>query len=299
MAEKDVDQLNENEQYQPPENSAGIGFGETGIVRGALGEDFNTHQQEKRKQTIALASVAIIGVGIVVLGFWQMKNNLALPWPTVDEEGKAIAVQQEKPKDIADEDIEVLKQRDSDGDQISDFDEYYIYGTSAYLADSDSDGDSDYDEIQNGEDPNCEKGKQCFRTAEFVESGLGVETAETGLASQTGSKNSLLNISADDLRYLLVKSGKVSEEQLKIISDEDLLGMYKQMLAENPDLVKKFEAQAGSGENSQSAGGQITISDIKKALLSQGISESEISAFSDAELIKMYEEAVEKVKEKQ
>lgn len=298
MAEKDTDQIYADEQNSPPQDSGEIGFGETGILRSEPGQDFNAHQQEKRKQTIALVSIAVIGVGIVLLGFWQMKNNLALPWPAVDEASKAISVEEPKEKDITDEDVEVLKQKDSDADKISDFDEYYIYGTSAYLADSDSDGDSDFDEIQIGEDPNCEKGKQCFKTAKFVESGLGESAAGTGTVAPASSKNSLLNISADDLRQLLVKSGKVSADQLKIIGDEDLLAMYKQMLAENPDLVKKFEAQVGLGSNSEQAADGVTIVDIKKMLLGQGISESELNAFTDAELIKMYQEALENVKEK-
>lgn len=42
---------------------------------------------------------------------------------------------------------EVLKQRDTDGDGISDYDEIFVYGTDPLNPDTDGDGISDYDEI--------------------------------------------------------------------------------------------------------------------------------------------------------
>ncbi|MBI5077254.1 hypothetical protein HZB94_02650 [Candidatus Falkowbacteria bacterium] len=293
MREEDKKEFPADEPEIQPDVNVEKGFGATRFAQSNPVDDFNVYQREKRKQIIALTGVAVIGIGIVIIGFWQLKNNLTLPWPAAPKDsGTAVSASQVIEKmDISDEDPAVLKQKDSDGDKISDFDEYYIYGTSAYLADSDSDGVSDFDEIQNSEDPNCEKGKQCFRTGEFVEAGLS-----EGTKTESSPKSSLLNIDADTLRKLLAQSGKISEDQLKIISDADLIEMYKQMLAENPDLVKKFEAQANEDKSSAPTEGSVTIVDIKKMLLSQGISESELNAFGDAELTKMYQAAFEKVK---
>ncbi len=45
------------------------------------------------------------------------------------------------------------KEKDTDRDGLSDYDERYIYGTSPYDQDSDNDGYSDYDEVKAGTDP--------------------------------------------------------------------------------------------------------------------------------------------------
>lgn len=47
-----------------------------------------------------------------------------------------------------------LYNEDTDGDGLSDYHEYFVYGTSLLLTDSDGDGQSDYDEITAGTSPN-------------------------------------------------------------------------------------------------------------------------------------------------
>lgn len=59
------------------------------------------------------------------------------------------------------DELAALKTKDTDRDGLSDYDEIYVYQTSAYLADSDSDGIPDPVEIARGTNPNCPEGKAC------------------------------------------------------------------------------------------------------------------------------------------
>ncbi len=274
-------------------------------------ETYYDYKKNRKKQQIAVAGLAIVGAGILIMGFIQIKNIIQIPWPTSGQSGEPAivsAVQKNAVTDLKSEDPQKLKTQDTDEDGLSDFDEVYIYETSAYLADSDSDGVSDIEEIKNSEDPTCPIGVKCFSTA----SGSG--TSASGNTEDIVSTDlDLTNISASDLRALLLKSGKVNADQLKLVDDQTLLDMYKKMIAENPDMSAFAEASVDKAKaiqtkkptdssvsapaNKAEAVAQlknISIDEIKKSLIDQGADPELLKQVDDVTLKNLYLEALDK-----
>ncbi|MEK7158946.1 MAG: hypothetical protein AAB766_00385 [Patescibacteria group bacterium] len=278
-------------------------------------ETYYDYKKNRQKQQIAVAGLAIVGAGILIMGFIQIKNIIQIPWPvSKTEPGQAVAQTSKKEVavDLKNEDPKKLKTQDTDEDGLSDFDEVYIYETSAYLADSDSDGVNDIDEIKNSEDPTCPIGVKCFATASGTSetsktlnqtlrdgSGQASETSETSEVEMTD----LTNLSASDLRALLLKSGKVNADQLKLVDDQTLLDMYKKMIAENPDMAKAIQTKkptdssVSAPANKAEAVAQlknISIDEIKKSLIDQGADPELLKQVDDATLKNLYLEALDK-----
>jgi len=263
-------------------------------------ENYYDYKKNRRKQQIAVAVLGVVGAGILILGFIQIKNIIQIPWPvSKNEQGQTIVKTDSKKEtvDLKSEDPKKLKSQDTDEDGLSDFDEVYIYETSAYLADSDSDGANDLDEIKNNEDPTCPIGVKCFSTA----SGTS-EASETSETSEINMTADPLNLSANDLRALLLKSGQVNADQLKQIDDQTLLEMYKKMIAENPDLAEKINVSsstsvvetAGTKTEAIEQLKNISIDEIKQSLLDQGADPELLKQIDDATLKNLYLEAVDK-----
>jgi len=284
----------------PPENRGGL----------LGGKDFN------KRQNIALAVVGVVGIGVVVLGFLQLNKILQVPLPTTGKEGQVVQSAPEAPQGPAEEDPEILKKQDTDGDGINDFDEYYVYETSIYLADSDSDGVSDFDEIMSNENPNCPKGQNCFRANEAPADSGGSDfsgsSSTTSTATGAGSAGALpvTDVSADDLRKVLSQTGQFSLQDLAEVDDQVLLDLYQQVLADNPDLAKMtIEPAANTTEDvvDDIASGVDTMdqaiqqmqtlspAEIRKLMLEQGFDQATLDQVDDETLKILYEEALKEV----
>lgn len=147
-----------------------------------------------------------------------------------------------------------LKTKDTDNDGITDYDELNVYTTSPYLADTDSDGIGDNDEIAKGSDPNCPEGVVCKEVApstpadssdldEDITSqatqGLNSEAESNGeisdaaeITTQEDANAQLKNLTAGQIRQLLLDSGQVTQVQLNGISDEELMRVYREIVAQ-------------------------------------------------------------------
>jgi hypothetical protein len=133
-----------------------------------------------RGQKIATGVLAVFAVLVIGLWFAQFRKSIISPLRTA---GTGQELAQDENSD------EALKNKDTDADGLSDWDELNLYKTSPYLEDSDSDGFSDKEEINNGADPNCPAGRQCFS----AESSAGEENQNTGLPADINSLDNLSN----------------------------------------------------------------------------------------------------------
>ena len=143
---------------------------------------------------------------------------------------------------------EELKTKDTDSDGLSDYDELNVYGTSPYLKDSDGDSYSDKIEIDSNNDPNCPKGTEC-RTGLPAQAGQTVpagsspqfnELTPPAQGNETATPpTDLSSMTPQELRTLLLATGQVTEDQLKLIDDATLMQMYQETLKEQEQTVQQ------------------------------------------------------------
>ena len=116
--------------------------------------------EEKKKEALTLGArllfivVAVVGIGGLGWGAWRFNQNIKAPFLPINN-GSASNTNSEI------SDLIALQTKDSDNDDLSDYDEINVYKTSAYLEDTDSDGYKDKQEIDTGHDPNCPNGQNC------------------------------------------------------------------------------------------------------------------------------------------
>lgn len=184
---------------------------------------YQPEELEKMKKTAGILLV-VLGCAGLFLGFFYIQKNI----------NSATALKRTKNVQKNLESIAALQFKDTDKDGLSDYEELYLYGTSPYLEDTDSDGANDKEEILSGEDPNCPKGQNCFESTPLTSPTSeppGIEPNLPEVPPEELTKNPLENLSMEDLRNLLKKSG-LGEDVLQKISDEDLQKMYEETLKE-------------------------------------------------------------------
>ena len=202
-----------------------------------------------RGQKIGAIVLAFFALFIIIAWFIQLKSGINREInPVADNNG---SVTKEEVNTAADQ---LAKQKDTDGDGLSDWDELNTHLTSPYLEDTDSDGFSDKEEIATSNDPNCPVNTECYsEDPESGESGntaagtetdsdvmrqlnnLSLELDQTGAESEKETKT-LQDIlggqgNVADLRKMLLDSG-MDETMLNQITDEELMDTYKNMLSE-------------------------------------------------------------------
>lgn len=119
---------------------------------------------------------------------------------------------------------------DSDGDGLSDYDEIYLYKTSAYLKDTDGDGIDDRQELEQGNDPTCHKDKGCGsgEVKPVLPLYQGADIPQfpiTGLPAELPDQSTMTPV---DLRALLEQSG-FPKDQLNRLTDEDLMQTWSEV----------------------------------------------------------------------
>jgi len=279
-------------------------------------DNYYEHLKFKKRQNIALVMVGVVGLGIMGLAIWQMRSMLSVPIPFSPESTK-VTVQEKETLDVTEQDPEELKKQDTDEDGLSDYDELNVYGTSVYLADTDSDGDDDFTEIKNHEDPTCPKGKTCFSSdkADELDQDQTLNNEMTDSNSVSGLSEEDYVFSADELRSFLLSSDDISPEQVQAISDQELLGFYETMLEENPEVAEKIAAykqsqkmeQPGVKENESLDNSEVDIPDelenmsvdeVRQLLVEQGgFDWQTINQLDDESIMQIYYEALEKAKQ--
>ncbi len=195
-----------------------------------------------KEEKTALMLLIVAGVGGLFFGFRYIGKNLQTPFSFTYTGSTSLTATEQQTADM-----EAMKSRDTDSDTLNDYDELYVYKTSAYLADSDSDGFNDAKEIASGNDPNCPEGKTCQSSVAAVDApppggesllgGLAEPTApDLGDAQQiidqsTDSETILKNMTVAQLRELLIANG-ANKQALDTLADEDLMQLYAETLTQ-------------------------------------------------------------------
>jgi hypothetical protein len=205
-----------------------------------------------RGQKIAAGVLAVFAVAVIGMWFVQFKKSIINPLRPSTGTQNTVSSQNENSD-------EALKNKDTDADGLSDWDELNLYKTSPYLEDSDSDGFLDKEEILNGKDPNCPAGRDCFNTGgvntdnsanqgsagannasnELLNqlSQLNIQSQGQGSIGQSNDEAAIQNIlggggDAAALRQMLLSAG-MDKAMLDKISDEDLMKSYNETLNSN------------------------------------------------------------------
>jgi len=228
-------------------------------------------------------AILFFGIFGVIFGFFHFNQQLRTPFL------KSIIKADQPVSDCLNgncpDDLLGLRQKDTDQDGLSDYDELNVYGTSPYLADSDSDRVSDSKEIVNNTDPNCPQGKNCFIFSETSQPD-GTSTLE----AVSGNINSISQFSADELRSLLSQSG-VDQKTLNSISDEELMAMYQGAVAEN--LAGTSAGSSQSVELPVDDIANLTPQQLRQLLRDKGVSEQTLVQISDADLMGLVKETLQ------
>ncbi|MEA2089056.1 MAG: hypothetical protein U9O55_04455 [Patescibacteria group bacterium] len=207
--------------------------------------------KEQKSYKLIEIFLIILGIGVLFLGFARL--NVLIKSPFNAQQTDYLVQEAGKSQEDIDKILE-LKGTDTDKDGLSDYDELNVYHTSMYIADSDSDGYSDKQEIDIGEDPNCPRGKNCV-LPDILEQEEVQKYDDDNINNITnaindlniGLKNSVNNIDDKEYQELnrIVSGGATLEEvkqllsgagmqkdDLEKVSDEDIMGMYQDMVNE-------------------------------------------------------------------
>ena len=194
--------------------------------------DNSSQKKITSQQKIGFIFLLVFAVVTVSLGILQLRNSIYGPFVIRLSETNVVAKVDEEAR---------LKQIDTDRDGISDYEELFIYETSPYLPDTDSDGKNDKEEIDGGKDPLCPEGQNCSEEI-IIEDGDLISSIEApSLDDALVSDTEMLDTSAilqdpKQLRELLMKTGEIEEEQLNAITDEQLLKLVEEMMANSQEL---------------------------------------------------------------
>jgi len=191
-------------------------------------DDKKSRHSLSKTQKMGFILLFVFAVFAVGLGILQIRNNMYGPYALNNEIPPLDSSQINS--------AEALKYRDTDHDGLSDYDEIYAYGTSPYLADTDSDGVPDNVEVQRGTNPLCdEKKNNCngelgISSTAIPTNGVSSST-DLGVEAPTGTPVDLNAALSDpqQLRQLLLSAG-VEKSILDGTSDADLLQMAKDIL---------------------------------------------------------------------
>ncbi|MFA6547633.1 MAG: hypothetical protein WCT11_01660 [Candidatus Magasanikbacteria bacterium] len=204
----------------------------------------NGLSKEQKIGFILLLAFAIFAIG---LGILQIRNTMY----------GHFALNNQIPSVLKDQvnTVDALRFRDTDKDGISDFDELYIYGTSPYLADSDSDGVLDGEEIKKGLNPDCAEGTDCSFTSEAAVVVTNVSSTDASLVVPADQPAADLEQAIQDpvqVRKMLISAG-VSQDVVDKFSDIELMKMITEIMA-----------PSSTANNIKSLNTNISVSGTKK-----------------------------------
>ena len=238
---------------------------------------FNDPKNVDKWLSGAVLFFAVFGI---VFGFFHFKNQIKSPTYPSNNTDSSLLADIQAPTDLLG-----LREKDTDQDGLSDYDELYIYNTSPYIEDTDSDGIDDQAEIARGSDPNCPVGQDCFTWNIAKTQELFPE-----LAPQQDDINILLSgglTDASQIREMLRQAGTPDLDKL---SDEDLLQVYQEVLRESYQTANQPTRTVVLPVNQVE---DLTPQQIRELLQSSGVSADNLSQITDAELMELVAETLQ------
>ncbi|MCK9439054.1 MAG: hypothetical protein WCY43_00255 [Patescibacteria group bacterium] len=194
-----------------------------------------------KERKVALSILGVFSLLVIIIFFINLRNDIKKPFviPIIESSGEqesSCADGNCSGGDNLSSDNLDLKLVDTDGDTISDWDELFIHGTSPYLEDTDGDNLTDYEELfVYKTDPLCPQGQNCSSSVSSenqTTSNELVPNIDNSLSGQVLDPESIsqfYDISPSELRKQLIEAG-FSQEEIDLISDEELLNIYQQSL---------------------------------------------------------------------
>ncbi|OGY46416.1 MAG: hypothetical protein A3A24_02340 [Candidatus Buchananbacteria bacterium RIFCSPLOWO2_01_FULL_46_12] len=228
----------------------------------------------KKAEAWLSGAVLFLGALGIVFGIFAFKNKIQNPY-IFPEPNLAAELAGQQPTE---QDLLGLRQKDTDQDALSDYDELYVYHTSPYLPDSDSDGLDDTKEIARGSDPNCAIGQNCFA---FIETEADNQPTDASLF--VGSQST-----ATQLRQILKQSG-MDPQVLDSMNDAELLAAYEQALVESGVGAQTASPTVDLPVNEIK---NLTPDQIRQLLAEAGVGQDILSQVSDQELMDLVEETL-------
>ncbi len=221
-------------------------------------------QELSAEQKVAFVLLVFLGIGGVAFGAASFGAMIRRPFEIQiaksSREEPFLTLTQKEDKQKEDQ-----KTMDTDTDGLSDYDELYVFRTSAYVSDTDSDGMDDRSEVYAGSNPNCPEGKTCSGTVsgdvagantsgkDFVDaistSPLGKDLSKYNFQSEADIQDFVKSITVDQIREALAQAG-VPADKLAEIADEELKKIFSQTLSEASasgelsSLVENMSGQA-------------------------------------------------------
>jgi len=200
-------------------------------------------------QRFSLSVFGICGILTLVLSFAYLHAGLTSPF-LVPKSTLELSQEVFKRHEENARELEILQQKDTDQDGLSDYAEIYIYKTSAYLPDTDSDGIPDAIEIAQGTNPNCPEGTNCLQLVDRQQGGVStstfanflepteVPTAEEIMLgandpSVIGAQGFLANppdpesMTPTEIRSYLVENNLAPEDEVAELSDQGVKQVYQ------------------------------------------------------------------------
>ncbi len=205
-------------------------------------ENFSRTGSFTREQRIGFSLLLVFAVLAVGLGFLQIRNTLYAPFALTSTVPTTLKNDVNTP--------DALRYRDTDHDELNDFDELYVYSTSPYLYDTFSYGLSDKEVVAKGL-ALCPKG-QCNDATTVSSSGVVSSTIPTEPEQPDGLTPAAFAAALQDpaqIRAMLIQAG-VNEEDLKKISDKDLLATVAEAMSSSSTL-DAFAALEASSTSTQ------------------------------------------------
>lgn len=219
--------------------------------------------------------VIFLGLITIFFGFFEIIGQIKLPLSSGDQPDLAV-----------DDTVYIildLQAKDTDHDTLSDYEELYFYGTSPYLADSDSDGIDDATEITQTSDPNCPKGESCIAVAD-----ANTNAANSNTSAQLGSDE----ISLDAFRDTLQTSG-APENTVQNLDDQELRETYAEVTGEETSSADNNTNTQTSEGISISSLENLSAAEIRIFLQLGGADASSLEQVDDETLVKIFQESLQ------